>query len=125
MRVVRCRTARSSTRCFGSAHNRVTNREVGRGIVTNFVTPLRWLIEWFNEFAESPLPGPAASRLQGARRSFPKDDLFFRESVFAKCWKQGVHRRYAAVATGDQWAPMRERLHAAFGVPENVPLLNL
>ncbi len=71
------------------------------------------------------LPGPAASRLQSARRSFPKDDLFFREFVFAKCWEQGVHRRYAAFATGDQWAPMRERLHAAFGVPEDVPLLTL
>ena len=31
-------------------------------------------------------PGPAASRLQTARRSFPKDDLFFREFLFAKCW---------------------------------------
>ena len=55
VRVVRCRTARSSTRCFESAHNRVTNRGVGRGNVTNFVTPLRWLIEWSNELAESPL----------------------------------------------------------------------
>lgn len=71
------------------------------------------------------LPGPAASRLQSARRSFPKDDLFFREFVFAKCWEQGVHRRYAAFATGDRWAPMRERLHAAFGAPEDVPLLTV
>ncbi len=61
------------------------------------------------------LPGPAASRLQSARRSFPKDDLFFREFVFAKCLEQSVHRQYATLATGDRWKPMRERLHAAFG----------
>ncbi len=30
-------------------------------------------------------PGPAASRLQSARRFFPRDDLFFREFIFAKC----------------------------------------
>jgi hypothetical protein len=30
-------------------------------------------------------PEPAASRLQSARRSFPKDDLFFREFIFSKC----------------------------------------
>ena len=29
-------------------------------------------------------PGPAASRLKSARRSFTKDDLFFREYLFAK-----------------------------------------
>ena len=61
------------------------------------------------------LPGPAASRLQSARRSFPKDDLFFREFVFAKCLEQSVHRQYATLATGDRWKPMRKRLHAAFG----------
>ena len=63
------------------------------------------------------LPGPAASRLQGARRSFPKDDLFFREFLFAKCWEQGLHRRYASLLLGDEWAPLRDRLHATFGEP--------
>ena len=33
-------------------------------------------------------PGPTASRLQSARKSFPKDDIFYREYVFAKCWEQ-------------------------------------
>ena len=61
------------------------------------------------------MPGPAASRLQSARRAFPKDDLFFREFVFAKCWEQGVHRRYADLAAGDGWLPMQERLNTAFG----------
>ena len=62
-------------------------------------------------------PGPAASRLQSARRSFPKDDLFFREFLFAKCWEQGLHRRYGKLLLGDQWAPLRDRLHEAFGEP--------
>ena len=60
-------------------------------------------------------PGPAASRLQSARRSFPKDDLFLREFLFAKCWEQGLHRRYGELLLGDEWAPLRDRLHAAFG----------
>ncbi len=60
-------------------------------------------------------PGPAASRLQSARRSFPKDDLFFREFLFAKCWEQGLHRRYGALLLGDGWAPLHERLTATFG----------
>ena len=60
-------------------------------------------------------PGPAASRLQSARRSFPKDDLFFREFLFAKCWEQGLHRRYGALLLGDEWALLRDRLHEAFG----------
>jgi len=64
-------------------------------------------------------PGPAASRLQSARRSFPKDDLFFREFLFAKCWEQGVHRQYAALLLGDGWAPLRDRLHKAFDKPQN------
>ncbi len=63
------------------------------------------------------LPGPAASRLQSARRAFPKDDLFFREFLFAKCWEQGLHRRYGALLLGDEWAPLRDRLHEAFGEP--------
>jgi hypothetical protein len=58
--------------------------------------------------------GPAASRLQSARRSFPKDDLLFREYAFAKCMEQGVHRQYAALASGARWTPMQERLLAAF-----------
>ena len=60
-------------------------------------------------------PGPAASRLQMARRSFPKDDLFFREYLFAKCWEQGIHRLYGTLLVGDGWAPLRERLQRAFG----------
>lgn len=60
-------------------------------------------------------PGPAASRLQSARRSFPKDDLFLREFIFAKCWEQGLHRRYGALLLGDEWAALRERLQGAFG----------
>ena len=63
-------------------------------------------------------PGPAAARFQSARRSFPKDDLFFREFVFAKCWEQGLHRRYGALLLGDEWAPLRERLHKVFGEPQ-------
>ena len=62
-------------------------------------------------------PGPAASRLQSARRSFPKDDLFFREFLFAKCWEQGLHRTYGKLLLGGQWAPLRDRLHEAFGEP--------
>ena len=60
-------------------------------------------------------PGPAASRLQSARRSFPRDDLFFREFLFAKCWEQGLHRRYGALLLGDEWASLRGRLRGAIG----------
>ena len=60
-------------------------------------------------------PGPAASRLQSARRSFPKDDLFFREYLFARCLEQGLHRRYGALVLGDDWAPLHDRLQGAFG----------
>ena len=62
-------------------------------------------------------PGPAASRIQSARRSFPKDDLFFREFLFAKCWEQGVHRRYGQLLLGEAWTPLRERLSGEFGDP--------
>ena len=62
-------------------------------------------------------PGPAASRLQSARRSFPKDDLFFREYIFAKCWEQGLHRRYGALLLGEEWGPLRDRIHETFGEP--------
>ena len=62
-------------------------------------------------------PGPAASKLQSPRRSFPRDDLFFREYIFAKCWEQGLHRRYGALLLGDEWAALAERLHEAFGEP--------
>ena len=64
-------------------------------------------------------PGPAATRFQTARRSFPKDDLFFREFLFAKCWEQGLHNRYGALLLSDEWAPLRDRLHEAFGEPAN------
>jgi tetratricopeptide (TPR) repeat protein len=65
-------------------------------------------------------PGPAASRLQTARRSFPKDDLFFREHLFAKCCEQGIHRQYGALILGDEWDGLRERLDAASGDSERV-----
>ncbi len=61
-------------------------------------------------------PGPAASRLQSARRSFPKDDLFFREFLFAKCWEQGVQRQYSALLRSDGWEALRDRLEKVFGV---------
>jgi tetratricopeptide (TPR) repeat protein len=67
------------------------------------------------------VPGPAASRLQSARRSFPKDDLFFREFLFAKCWEQGVHRQYAALLLGDGWQPLGDRLHKAIEGVDSSP----
>jgi hypothetical protein len=63
------------------------------------------------------MPGPAASRLQSARRSFPKDDLFFREFLFAKCWEQGLHRRYGVLLQGNEWSQLQERLNGSFGAP--------
>jgi hypothetical protein len=62
-------------------------------------------------------PGPAASRLQSARHSFPKDDLFFREFLFAKCWEQGIHRQYAGLLLSDTWKPLCDRLQETFGQP--------
>ncbi len=53
--------------------------------------------------------GTAASRFQSARRPFPKDDLFFREYLFAKCWEQGLHRRYGELLLCEAWAPLRDR----------------
>ena len=64
-------------------------------------------------------PGFAASRIQSARRSFPKDDQFFREYLFAKCWEQGLDRRYGALLLGDGWEPIRDRLRTAFGEPRD------
>ena len=61
--------------------------------------------------------GPAASRLQSARGSFPKDDLFFREYLFAKCLEQGIHRQYGELVLSEGWAPLRDRLTEAFGQP--------
>ena len=63
------------------------------------------------------LPGPAASRLQSARRSFPKDDLFLHEFLFAKCWEQGLHRRYGVLLQGNEWSQLQERLNGSFGAP--------
>jgi tetratricopeptide (TPR) repeat protein len=60
-------------------------------------------------------PGPAASRLQSARHSFPKDDLFLREYLFAKCWEQGVQRQYAVILLGNEWGPFHTRLEKTFG----------
>ncbi len=60
------------------------------------------------------MPGPAASRMQSARRAFPKDDLFFREYLFAKCWEQGVHRRYGELSLSPDWKPLRDRINTEF-----------
>ena len=60
-------------------------------------------------------PGPTASRLQSARKSFPKDDIFYREYVFAKCWEQGLHRKYGEMLSGDGWEPLRDRLLKEIG----------
>jgi hypothetical protein len=60
------------------------------------------------------LPGPAASRLHSARHSFPKDDLFFREFLYAKCWEQGIHRQYATLLLGDGWKQLGNRLSKEF-----------
>ena len=65
-------------------------------------------------------PGPAASRLQIARRSFPKDDLFFREFIFAKCWERGLHRTYGTMLLSDGWDPLHDRLQREFGQPHDV-----
>ncbi len=58
-------------------------------------------------------PGPAASRIQSARRIFPRDDLCFREFLFAKCWEQGLHRRFGEMVTGDEWKAFTERVLGA------------
>ena len=60
-------------------------------------------------------PGPTASRLQSARKSFPKNDIFYREYVFAKCWEQGLYRQYGAILLGDGWESLRDRLSKEFG----------
>ncbi len=58
-------------------------------------------------------PGPAASRLQSARRLFPKDDIFFREFLFTKSCEQGIHRQYASLLLRDGWKPLYERIQKA------------
>ena len=58
-------------------------------------------------------PGPAASRLQTARRTFPRDDLFFREYLFAKCYEESLHRRYGEMVLDDGWSPLRDRIEDA------------
>ena len=60
-------------------------------------------------------PGPTASRLQAPRKSFPKEDLFYREYIFAKCWEQGLHWKYGALLLGDGWEPLQARLRKEFG----------
>ena len=60
-------------------------------------------------------PGPTASRLQAARKSFPKEDLFYREYIFAKCWEQGLHWKYGALLLGDGWEPLQASLRKEFG----------
>ena len=50
-------------------------------------------------------PGPAASRLQTARRSFPKDDVFFREYLFAKGLEQQLHVGYGRKIGSGNWDP--------------------
>ncbi len=68
----------------------------------------------------SRMPGPAASRFQSARRSFPKDDLILREFIFAKCWEQGVQRRYGEVFLGPDWEQLRESLASVYGEPAGI-----
>ena len=63
-------------------------------------------------------PCPAASRLQSARRAFTKDDLFFREYLFVKCWEQGLHTQYGEMVLRDGWAALGERLESGFGSGE-------
>ena len=55
-------------------------------------------------------PGPAASSLQSARRAFPRDDLFLREYIFAKCYEKGLHRRYGELVMGEGWSAFRDRI---------------
>lgn len=62
-------------------------------------------------------PGPASARLQSARRAFPRDEIFLREYLFARCWEQGVHRQYGVLASGKGWEPLRDRMREAFGEP--------
>ncbi len=66
-------------------------------------------------------PGPAASRLQSARRSFPKDDIFLREFLFAKCWEQGIHRKCAALLLSAGWNPLGERIMKTFQLGDETP----
>ena len=62
-------------------------------------------------------PGPAASRLQSARKLFPNYDLFFREYLFAKCYEEGLHRRYGDLLMGDGWPPLRDRIEGVLVPP--------
>ena len=50
---------------------------------------------------------------------FPKDDLLFREYLFAKCWEQGIHRQYGALLLSDRWIPLRDRLNGLWTQPTN------
>jgi hypothetical protein len=52
-------------------------------------------------------PGPSASRLQTARRSFPKDDVFFREYLFAKACEQRLDVAYGQLVASGRWRPGR------------------
>jgi len=60
-------------------------------------------------------PGPIASRLPATRKSFSKDDIFYREYVFAKGWEQGLHRNYGAMLMSDELERFRDRLQKEFG----------
>lgn len=61
--------------------------------------------------------GAVAGRFQSARRAFPKDDLFLCEYIFAKCWEQGLHRRYGELFIGGEGDAIRKRLVVAFQEP--------
>lgn len=76
----------------------------------NFTHLVPALIGQGQAYILNQAPGPAASRLQTARRLFPKDDLFFREYLFAKCFEEGLHRRYGEMLMGDGWPPLRDRI---------------
>ena len=59
--------------------------------------------------------GLAASRIQSARRALPKDDLFFREFLFAKWWEQGLQQRYGEMLLGEELEPLHDRFEAEYG----------
>lgn len=58
----------------------------------------------------SNAPGPAASRLQAARRSFPQVDHYGREFMFSKLWEQGMHTKYSQLLLEGGWPALESRL---------------
>ena len=48
---------------------------------------------------------------------YPDVTSFTTGRVLRTAGEQGLHRRYGALALSDEWAPLRDRLHATFGEP--------